>query len=506
MFGQIVQGFHLFFTFQTVLLILAGGTLGMVVGAIPGLTASLAIALLLPITFDLPLVPSLAFLMGLYKGGVYGGSITAILVRTPGTPEAAATVFDGYPLAQQGKAGKALRMALYASIFGDVFSDLVLMFSAGLLATIALKAGPVEYFSLLVLSLTIIGGAAGQSLVKGLVTAILGLFFAVIGMDPLQGTQRFVFGSMNMSAGVGFLPLLIGLFAVSEVMVMADDTFRGSKPQPSLPISPHRDDNRVTWADFKDCLGTIVRGSIIGTIIGALPGIGATAAAFISYGAAQRASKEPETFGKGNLRGVAAPESANNAVTGSTLIPLLTLGIPGSLVSAILIGAFLIEGLPIGPLIFKSHAPDIYGLYFSLMLADISGLFIAHLMIRMAMKVVGIAKDVLFPIMMVTCVVGSFAWNNSMFDVYIMLIFGILGYIMRKLRFPITPFLIAFILGPMTETSLREALEINKGNFMVFLTRPFSLICLILSLLSIYFVARRQLTGRGLYRKDFPKA
>ncbi len=258
----------------------------------------------------------------------------------------------------------------------------------------------------------------------------------------------------------------------------------------------------ILWPELRRCLKTIFRSSIIGTVIGAMPGVGATAAAFIGYGAAQRASKTPENFGKGELEGIAAAEAANNAVCGSNLIPLLTLGIPGSLTAAILIGAFLIQGLPIGPLIFQDHAPVVYGIYLSLLFANFANFFFAHLLIKVALKVIYIGKDTLFPIILTTCVIGSYAWNNTLFDVKIMFIFGIIGYLMRKLKFPVTPFLIAFILGPMTEVALREAMIIHQGNFFVFFTRPISLICLILTLFPIFFIARRRLTDGGLLNQQ----
>lgn len=497
MLEQFAQGFELFFTHQNILLVILGVGIGIVIGAIPGLTGSMAIALALPITFRLPIVPSLAFLMGIYKGGVYGGSLTGILLNTPGTPEAAATCFDGYPLARQGKGGKALRMAIYASVMGDTFSDLVLIFSAGALATVALKAGPVEYFAILLLTLTLIGGAAGQNMLKGLIAAVFGLMLGFVGLDPLQGTDRFVFGSLELSAGLGFIPLLIGLFAVSELIIQAERKVIGSVPETVtiLKKSDNPADSRVSWMEMKGCLRTIFRSSVIGTVVGAMPGVGATAASFLGYGAAQRASKHPEQFGKGALEGVAAPEAANNAVCGSNLIPLLTLGIPGSLAAAMLVGAFLIQGLPVGPLIFKSHGHYVYGLYISLMFANIVNFILAHVMIRIALRIVYVSKYILFPIIMATCVVGAFAGASSLFDVKIMVVFGVFGYLMRKLGFPVTPFLIAFILGPLTEVSLREAMMIYQGDLTVFITRPVSLVCLILTVLSVVFIARRRIRG-----------
>jgi putative tricarboxylic transport membrane protein len=436
--------------------------------------------------------------MGIHKGAVYGGSVTAILIRSPGTPEAAATCFDGYPLAQQGKAGKALKMAIYASVMGDTFSDLVMIFCAGALATVAVKAGPLEYFSILVLTLTIIGSVAGQNMLKGLIMAVLGLMLGFVGLDPLQGTERFVFGSMELSAGLGFLPLLIGLYAVAEVIVQAEQKVMESSSETvtSLKKSDDPADSRVSWLEMRGCLRTILRSSVIGTVVGAMPGVGATAAAFLGYGAAQRASKHQDKFGKGSLEGVAAAEAANNAVCGSNLIPLLTLGIPGSLVAAILIGAFLIQGLPVGPLIFESHGHYVYGLYISLLFANIANFILAHGMIRISLRAVYVSKYILFPIVMITCVVGSYAWTNSLFGVKVMFIFGVIGYLMRKLDFPATPFLIAFILGPMAEVALREAMIIYQGDLSVLITRPFSFVCLVLTALSIILIARRQIRGK----------
>lgn len=487
MFETVLQGFNLFFTIQNLLLIFLGVGLGITIGAIPGLTATMAFSLLLPVTFVLPPVPSVAFLMGIYKGATFGGSISAILIRAPGTPGSAATIFDGYPLVQQGKGGKALGMALYSSVIGDVLSDLMLIFSAGALAAIALKAGPVEFFSLIVLSMTIVGSITGESMIKGLIAAALGLMIGIIGVDPLQGVQRFTFGVRQLSAGMSFLPMLIGLFAVSEVITQAEVKFKevlgleiDNKVNPS--------DSWVTWAEIKSCMKTILRSTGIGTFCGAVPGVGTTAAAFLAYGAAQRASKDPDQFGKGSLEGVAAAEAANNAVCGANLIPLLTLGIPGSMTAAILVGAFLIQGLPIGPLIFTTHAHVVYGIYFSLILANMANLFVAPHLIKVALMAVAIRKDILFPIIMVTCVVGSYAWNHSLFDVNLMFIFGIIGYGMRKLGFSVVPFLIAFILGPIGEKALREAMVIHKGDISIFITRPISLLLLLLTVLSIILI------------------
>jgi len=488
-------GVQVFFNWPNILAVFSGVTAGIFIGAIPGLTATMSIALLVPLTFTMSPVTGLAMLIGVYKGGTYGGSITAILINTPGTPAAAATALDGYPLAKKGKALKALKMAIYSSVMADVFSDIVLILVAAPLAIIALKLGPPELTTLLILALTIVGMVSGKSLIKGLLVASLGLLFSCVGMDLMTGTPRFIFGSLEMAKGFPLIPLLIGLFAIPEILVQVEEKAR-AKESAVLKKSPKKEDNRVSFQELKRCSKTIFRSAIVGTFIGAIPGIGSVISSFISYGMAKSGSKNPEEFGEGSLEGVAAAEAGNNAVCGATLIPLLTLGIPGDAITAVMLGAFLIQGLVPGPELIIKHPAVIYGLFVALIVGNIANLTIANLGIRFFARVAGISKNILFPIVSILCVVGTYAVQNSLFDVKTMLFFGILGYFMRKFAFPIPPLLIAFILGPMVEDRLRQSLLISGGSPDIFFSSPISLAFIVLTGLSIIGMAWKQIKGR----------
>ncbi|NIS69557.1 MAG: hypothetical protein GTO12_11580 [Proteobacteria bacterium] len=487
-------GLHVFFHWPNILAVFIGVTAGIFIGAIPGLTATMSVALLVPITFKMNPVAGLAMLIGVYKGGIYGGSITAILINTPGTPAAAATALDGYPLAKKGKGLKALKMAIYASVMADTFSDIVLILVAAPLAIIALKLGPPELTTLLILALTIVALVSGKSLVKGLLVASLGLLFSSVGMDFMTGTTRFAFGSLEMTKGLPLIPVLIGLFAIPEILVQVEEKVRGAESV-VLKRSLRAEDNRVDFQELKGCSKTIFRSAIVGTFIGAIPGIGSVISSFISYGMAKRGSKNPEEFGAGSLEGVAAAEAGNNAVCGATLIPLLTLGIPGDSVTAVMLGAFLIQGLVPGPELIGKHPDVIYGIFVALIIGNIANFMIANAGIRLFARVASISKNIVFPIVSILCVVGSYAIQNSLFDVKTMLFFGILGYCMRKLDFPIPPFLIAFILGPMVEEPLRQSLVVSGGSFAIFFSSPISLTFIILTGLSIFTLAWRRMKG-----------
>jgi putative tricarboxylic transport membrane protein len=489
-------GLQVFITLPNILAVFIGVTAGIFIGAIPGLTATMSVALLVPLTFTMSPVTGLAMLIGVYKGGIYGGSITAILINTPGTPAAAATALDGYPLAKKGKALKALKMAIYASVMADTFSDIVLILVAAPLAIVALKLGPPELTALLILALTIVGLVSGKSLVKGLLVASLGVLFSTVGMDFMTGTPRFTFDSLEMAKGFPLIPVLIGLFAIPEILVQVEEKVRGTDSV-VLKRSPRAEDNRVNFQELKGCSKTIFRSAIVGTFIGAIPGIGSVISSFISYGMAKRGSKHPEEFGYGSLEGVAAAEAGNNAVCGATLIPLLTLGIPGDSVTAVMLGAFLIQGLVPGPELIPKHPDVIYGLFVALMVANIANLLIANVGIRFFARVASVSKTIVFPTVAILCVVGSYAVENSLFDVKSMLFFGIVGYFMRKFDFPIPPFLIAFILGPMVENPLRQSLMISGGSPAIFFTSPISLAFIVLTGLSIFTVGWRQIKGKA---------
>ena len=452
-------------------MLLTGTIAGMVIGAIPGLTVTMAVALAVPFTLSMGLTPSLLMLLGIYCAGTYGGSISAILLNAPGTPACAATAADGYKLAQQGKAYKALRVALLASLYGGLFSTAVLILLAPQVAALALRFGPSELAMLLLFSLTIVGTLAGASMIKGLLAAALGLGMATIGVDPMLGTPRFTFGSFDLYDGLAYIPLLIGLFALSEMLQQAEAGFRSGGAV--LPPRPRRGDaNGITAADFRRCLVPSIRSGFLGVFIGVLPGLGSAIATFLGYAETKRASAEPWRFGEGAIEGVAASESANNAVTGATLIPLLALSIPGDGVTAIILGAFLLQGVTPGPLIFIQNPEVVYTVYLGLIAANLAMAAVAAIGMRPLMNVLRVPKVLLYPLILMACIAGSYAIRNNLFDVYVMLGAGALGYVLRLFSVPVAPLLVAFILAPPLEESMRQALISSEGNPAVFVTSP----------------------------------
>jgi len=489
----IVEGFFLSIHPLNIVGILFGYSLGVVVGSLPGLTGVMAIALILPLTYKLQPLFAIASLMGCYKGATYGGSVSAILLNTPGTPEAAATAMDGYPLMQKGQGRRALEMALIASVVGGTISDLILMGVADPLATIALKFGPAEITGLIFFSLTVIAATIGTTpieITRGLVAAGAGLFFAMIGLDIMTTTRRYTFGLPELDRGLNFVVVLIGLLAFSEVLFQVERIREANKTNVGAVKTPSHQ-LKLTWADrindLKICWKDIVKSSFIGTFIGALPGIGATTAAFLSYGEARRSSKDPQSFGKGNIRGIAAAEAGNNGVCGASLIPLVTLGIPGSVTAAVLLGAFMIHGMMPGPMLMRTHPSTLYGLFFLMIWTDpIGGLCCAIPYMRLAERVIKrIRPSLLFSIVTVLCVIGAYGMQFSIFDIKIMIFFGVLGYFMKKYKFPIPSFLIAFILGPILENNARIALAINRGNPSIFLKSPVALVLFSLGVISL---------------------
>jgi putative tricarboxylic transport membrane protein len=462
-----------------------GVLIGLIVGMIPGLTISTGIIVVLPVTFVLPADISIALLLGLYVGGMTGGSFSAILLNIPGTPSASATAFDGYPLAARGEAGRALGIAITASFIGGMVSFLFLLFIAPLLANVALEFRTEDMFAVVFFGLTIICSFAAKSLVKGLLSAAIGLVIVTIGQDPVMGTQRFTFGQVNLMAGVHFLTAMIGLFAIPQLVSnLTEGTGSASRIQTRLSsVFPK-------LSDLKAIRLPVSIGSLTGAFLGILPGAGGPIAAFISYDYTRRASKHPEAFGTGVVEGVAAPESANNAVTGGALIPMMTLGIPGDPVTAILIGALIIHGLAPGPLMFLERADFAYGLIFSFLWANIFNFIIALAALRVLIKVLATPRALLMPTVAVLCVVGSFALRNNFFDVYVMLFFGLLGLAMRWLDMPVVPLLLALVLGSQLEENLRVALTSSRGDISIFFTSPISLGFLTLSLLSILWSLR----------------
>ena len=479
MLENISQALVLALTFENLLLLAGGMVFGVVIGALPGLTGTMAVTLLLPFTFYMEAVPALLLLIAVYKGAMYGGSISAILIKTPGTGAAACTVLDGFPLAQQGKAGKALYMALYASCMADFISNLSLIFCAGIIASFALSFGPPEFFMLIAFSLTIVASLAGEELFKGLIAGCIGLLLSTIGIDLVYGTNRYTFDSVDLMSGISFIPLIIGLFAIPEVLKACT-----GKPQVAEQVNAVGGD-RVSWAEFKYSFKTIIRGSCIGVILGAIPGIGGAPAAYMSYNEARRLSPRRENFGKGEIEGVAAAEAGNNGCAGATLIPLLSLGVPGDIVTAVMLGAFMMHNLTPGPLLFQENIVTVYAIYIGIMITSflmfVSGIWC----IRAFAKIVHIPKSVLFPIILLVCCYGSFSINNSMFDVLVMGLLGIMGYALAVFKFPEAPLLVAFVLGPLFEDNLRRSLIISHGSPGIFFSSVICWIFFVLTLLSL---------------------
>jgi putative tricarboxylic transport membrane protein len=455
------QAFAMFATWQNIMVVGLGVVVGTFVGAIPGMTTAMAVALTLPFTFTMPPVTGILLLLGVYKGGIYGGSITAILINAPGTPAASCTVLDGYPMAKRGEARRALDIALYASVVADFISNIALILFAGMLASLALAFGSPEVFTLILFSLTIIAGVSGDQLLKGLGAACFGLLLATIGLDLVYGTNRFVFDNVQLMSGLNFIPVLIGLFALPEIIAYYG---RVETPKEHNPLAG----SGATMRDFRSVFKTIIRGSFIGVILGAIPGIGGAPSAFLSYAEAKRKSKDPASFGKGNVEGVAAAESGNNGVAGATLIPLLALGIPGDIITAIILGAFMIHGLRPGPLLFQDNLALIYALFIGIMLSSLYLLVVGKASIRLISRIADIPHRVLFPIVLVLCVFGAYAVNNTIFDVAVMFLMGFVGFVMLKLKIPAAPFLIAFILGPLLEDNFRQSLLLSKGDWSIF--------------------------------------
>lgn len=489
----LLEGITTIFQPYNFLMTIFGSAMGILFGALPGINASMGVALLLPLTYGMSPVAAMSMLLGIYCGAIYGGSITAILINTPGTTAAACTSLDGYNLAQKGKAGKALGMAAIASYIGGTISVVVLIILAPILAKVALSFGPPEYFALAVFGLSIITSLAGDNLIKGLISGALGLMLGTVGLDLINGSERYTFGLVNMYDGISFIPVLIGLFAVSQVLINSE-----------APESLSMKDTKIlgllpTMTELKSVAATILRSSAIGSFIGILPGAGATIASFICYNEAKRWSKHSEKFGTGILEGVAAPEAGNNAATGGAMVPLLSLGIPGSETTAVLLGAFMIQGISPGPLLFRDHIDVAYGIFAGLLLANLAFLIMGIFGVKIFVKILQIPYRILLPLIMALAFVGSFSVKNNLFDVGLLLLFGVIGYFMRKLKFPTAPVVLALVLGPMAEGSLRRALIMSGGKWSIFVTRPISLVLLILTTISLlYPIIRNHITQKKL--------
>jgi len=447
----------------------AGVFWGILGGALPGISPSIAMALLLPVTVGMDPTTALVLLASVYVGAEYGGSIPAILIRTPGTNSASATVIDGYEMARQGRAGEALGISLMSGLWGGLFGLLVLVLATESLAKVALAFTPAAYFSLGILGLSVIAGLSGGSLLRGLITACIGLMIAFIGSDPVSGVPRFTFGSADLLGGVKPILIMVGLFAVTEMLVQIGEPAwaKASKSEAKLKLP--------NWAMSKRLFKPQAIGAVIGTVEGVTPGAGGTVAAFMAYSEAKRWSKHPEEFGHGSPEGVAAPESANNVVTATALVPLLSLGIPGSNSAAILLGGFLIHGLQPGPMLFEKAPQVVWGLYGGLLFANIAMVLIGLVILSPCIWLVNRPKPYLIAFILALVMSGVYAINQSVFELGLVLAIGVLGYGMRLLRLPVLPLVLGLVLGYLVESNYRRSLLISGGEHSIFVTDKVSL-------------------------------
>jgi putative tricarboxylic transport membrane protein len=469
---------------SSILAILGGICGGLVVGFLPGLTSNMAIALLLPVTFVMPPIPALLMLVSVYASSIYAGSFSAILLHTPGTSASAATVLDGFVLTRRGESNKALRIATFSSMVGGAVSALALLLLAPPLSRISLLFGPAEYFFVAVFGLSVVGSLSSGSVAKGLLSGALGLLFSTVGLDLDSGYPRFCFGFNGLHAGLAFVPAVIGLFSMAQVLVMAESSHKSIRRVDAPGGLKWRVFPRLS--EIRKIKTTVLRSSFIGVLLGILPGVGADISSWVSYNEAKRFSKKPERFGKGAIEGIAASETANNANTGGAMIPMLTLGIPGSPSAAVLMGALVIQGLVPGHQIFESHGDIIYTVIIGFFLANILMGFIGMYATRYLSHITALPNYMLIPVIVLFSVVGSYSLDHSMFSVVTMLSFGFLGFLMRKIGMPPAPMILGLILGPFAETGFRQALILSQGDLLSYLFKsPISLILIVLTILSM---------------------
>ncbi|WP_394186155.1 tripartite tricarboxylate transporter permease [Metabacillus halosaccharovorans] len=487
--------------FDVLALIFIGVLLGIVTGSLPGLSAMMGVSILIPISYGLSPAAGILMLIGVYLGAVYGGSISATLVNIPGTPSAVMTTLDAYPLAKKGQAGRALGISTISSACGGLLSVFTLVLIAPVVANLALEFTSFEMFAIALFGLSIMSLISPGSLTTGLVSGCLGLLIAMIGADPMTAQSRFTFGSMHLFSGVQFIAAMVGLYGVTEVILNIEERFKKSKK--NVDIANIKFDKKIpsVWLDIKKLWGVITRSSIIGVIIGAIPGAGGTIASIVSYGQQKKISKKPEEMGKGSVEGIAAAESSNNACTGGAMTTLLSLGIPGDAVTAILIGAFMIHGIQPGPAMFQENIDLVSAIFIGMFIANIFILVIGLGGAKYFAKLLTIPESILNSTILAFCFIGSFAVQNSFFDVQTMLVFAILGYLMVKVNIPRAPLVLALILGPLMEMNLRRSLSIvqdDLGAFaFAFVERPIAGVILLLTFITLIMPIFKKIKGLG---------
>jgi len=465
----LLYGFSIATQPDHLVLVFAGCLLGTLVGVLPGLGPVAAISILLPLTFQLPPAGAIIMLAGIYYGVMYGGSTTSILVNVPGETASVVTCLDGYQMARQGRAGPALGIAAFGSFIAGTVGIVGLHLIAGPLSSVALKFGPPEYFAIILMGFTFVTYLAPGSPLKAGIMAVLGLILSGVGLDPITAEQRMTFGVINLFEGIGVAPLAMGLFGVAEVLKRLEQASFGRILTVKIrSLFPGRKDwLQARWA--------IVRGTLTGFFLGLLPGGGPVLSTFVSYGMERRIAKEPERFGRGAIEGVAAPEAANNAAASTSFIPLFTLGIPPNVVLAVLFGAFLVHGIQPGPLLIRDHPDIFWGVVGSMYIGNAMLLVLNLPLIPLWVQVLRIPDRILYPLILLLCVVGAYSINNSVFDIGVMVVFGVAGFFLKRGGYEAAPLILAFVLGPMLEVNLRRSLLISGGDFSIFFTRPIAL-------------------------------
>jgi len=484
MFEHYLNAFATVLLPKNILAMVLGGLWGLLAGALPGISTSMGVVLLLSFTYTLSPMTAFCMLVAAYCGGITGGSITSILFGIPGEPSSVPTVIEGHALAKQGHAAYALWTFLLCSIYGGIFSVLVMMAATPLIANFALRFGPPEFFALTILGLSVVSGLSGGSLLKGFLSCSFGLFLATIGTDGITGGERFTFDTTILLGGINFVTAMVGLLAVSEILIEAEEPFKEYKGHVGYRGMKAE---MPKFSLFKKNWFNLIRSPIIGTVVGALPGAGATIASFLAYGEAARTSKEPEKFGHGAVDGLMASECANNASTGGSMTILLSLGLPGSNTTAMMIAAFMIHGMQPGPLLLSTRPEIVYGIFVAMLLSNLFLLVLTIMGIRLFLELNRLPYSVFSAAIIILCVIGAFGLQNSVDDLFVMFAFGIIGYVMRKFGIPVAPAILALVLGDMAELALRRSLLLSLGDPMILISRPISVVLLAAAVFSIVY-------------------
>lgn len=497
MFEQIASATVDVLTLEVIGYIVLGVTIGYFVGAMPGLNRATALALLLPFTFTMSPLAAICFLIGINKGGAAGSAVSAILMNVPGEPSSVVTTLDGYPMTRQGKSKKALKLALYASVIGDILATIVLIMLAAPLARLAVGLGPIELTAILFFAMTFIAAVSGRSFLKGIISGLIGLLLAAPRLDLETGMPRLTFGFMELYDGIPLLAVAIGTLALSEILVQIDRGWHGRYTHKNEFLhSAVTEDSRLSGKEFLASMPAILRGSIVGTVIGLLPGLGASLASFLAYTWVKRASKTPELFGKGAPDGVAAAESADNASVPASLIPVFAIGLPGSLATALLMGGFLMHGLTPGPFLLRDNIELVYAIFLGMLAASGILLMVGYFGQGFFSRVIAVRDTIIIPVIVLLCVIGAYLEGGGMFGVYLMLVFAFVGYFLKKFDFSFVTFLVGYILGPMVELSMRQSIIISDANPMILLQHPVAIVFLVLAVLSAWRLSAMNMIPR----------